>query len=669
MVEHQVVRRGVADPLVLAALREVPREAFIGEEVSDLAYADVALPISAGQTISQPFVVARMLELAEIGREDSVLEVGTGSGYAAAVMSRIARRVVTLERHAILAVTAEHRLGSLGYDNVAVYHRDGTLGLADEAPFDAIVVSAAGPRVPRELLRQLAIGGRLVIPVGGPGGQRLRRIVRRGEKAYQEKDEDVVRFVPLISGEAAETEGSVIPTRAGPGLPPSEIDQATQRRALAQGPRRKPVCDMIREAAEPFRDFEQLSLLIDRYADRKVVLLGEGTHGTSEMYQVRTWITERLVALHGFSIVAVEADWPDAAAYDAYVRKLRPPRTSEVPFSRFPRWMWRNHEVYDLLERLQAANARKPTRRDRAGFYGLDLYSLSASIAAVIGYLERVDSKAAAVARERYSCLRPWCAEPARYGRMALSAGFHRCEAGALDTLRDLLDKRLTYMMRGGDDLIDAEQNARIVAEAEHYYRALYYGSSDAWNLRDRHMMDTLRMLLHRRGPDAKAVVWAHNSHVGDAAFTDMGREHGEISLGQLCRHELGDDTALIGFGTDRGTVAAASEWGGAMQVRHLRPAHADSFEGVCRRSGLRSFLLDLEAPLHSDLRHALTRPMLQRAVGVIYRPETEMQSHYLEAEPARQFDAWVWIEETHAVNAAPTAGAMGEPETFPFGV
>ena len=252
---------------------------------------------------------------------------------------------------------------------------------------------------------------------------------------------------------------------------------------------------------------------------------------------------------------------------------------------------------------------------------------------------------------------------------MALSPTFAHCEDEVVAVLRDRLEQRLAYAADDAEAFFDAQQNARIVAQAERYYRAMYYGSAVAWNLRDQHMFDTLEALLSHRGPGAKAVVWAHNSHIGDASFTEMGRVRGEHNLGQLCRERWGPDAVPIGFGTDRGTVAAASEWGGPMQIKSVRPAHPGSFEAHCRDSDLPSFFLSLEEDQADALRAELRRPLLQRAIGVIYRPESELAAHYFEAEPAQQFDAWVWFGETRAVAAAANPTGTHEAATFPFGV
>jgi protein-L-isoaspartate(D-aspartate) O-methyltransferase len=432
--------------------------------------------------------------------------------------------------------------------------------------------------------------------------------------------------------------------------------------------------ERIRSGAELFDDLESFDLdpLIERIGDARVVALGEATHGTSEFYRLRARITRELIERHGFTIVAVEADWPDAARVDDYVRHA-PRRTTGRPeweaFARFPTWMWRNLEVHHFVEWLRSHNARLPHER-RAGFYGLDLYSLHTSILAVLRYLQDVDPEAARRARERYACLSPWTEEPAEYGAAVLSGRRDDCEEEVVAMLGDLLARRMDYMSRDGVRFYDAVQNARLVANAERYYRVMYRGSRESWNLRDRHMFETLRLLLAQAGPGARAAVWAHNSHVGNAAATRMG-ELGEINIGELCREAWGLDAYLIGFGTDHGTVAAASEWDGPLEIKRVRPARPESYEGLCHRSGIASFVLPLRGSEAPGLVESLTEPRLERAIGVIYRPETELQSHYFEASLPRQFDAWIWLDETSAVT--PLEAAQIEtgdlPETYPFGL
>ncbi|WOJ89724.1 erythromycin esterase family protein [Methylocapsa polymorpha] len=427
---------------------------------------------------------------------------------------------------------------------------------------------------------------------------------------------------------------------------------------------------ILRASCEPLPSpdaAEDFGRPFDRFADAKVVLLGEATHGTSQFYKARAAITRRLIEKHGFNIVAVEADWPDAARIDRHVRLKAHEPSPEEAFSRFPVWMWRNVEVHDFLEWLRAHNEKLPVEA-RTEFRGLDIYSLGSSIAAVLAYLDRVDPEEAKAARGRYGCLTPWQDDPSRYGEAALRLGKSPCEEGVVAELRALLESRLAYVRRDGQSFFDAAQNARVVRAAEHYYRLMYRSSTESWNLRDRHMFDTLTRLLSARGGDAKAVVWAHNSHIGNAAATAMGWQ-GEFNIGESCRSAFGDSAALIGFGTDRGTVAAASDWDGPMEVKTIIPARPDSHERVFRQTFVERSLTDWRAGDKSELREILSKPRLERAIGVVYRPETELSSHYFQAVLADQFDAYVWFEQTSAVTPLAGGRPHGAPDTYPFGL
>jgi erythromycin esterase-like protein len=416
----------------------------------------------------------------------------------------------------------------------------------------------------------------------------------------------------------------------------------------------------------PPQEFESFGEVFARFGDARIVLLGEATHGTAEFYQARAAITRHLIEHHGFTIVAVEADWPDAARIDRYVRHHQPKAAHAEAFARFPTWMWRNIEVMAFVDWLRAHNEGLPAER-RTSFHGLDVYSLGASIAAVLDYLDRVDPAAARDARRRYGCLTPWQDEPASYGRAVLYGARDTCEDEAVAQLSELLSHRLDYLRDDGEAFFDAAQNARIVRAAEQYYRIMYRGSRESWNLRDRHMFDTLQALLRHRG-DGKAVVWAHNSHIGNAAATAMGWE-GEFNVGELCRTAYGDDAVLIGFGTDRGTVAAASDWDAPMEIKSVRAAREDSYEYAFRKAGLSRSLTEWRGTARNALADVLGQSMLERAIGVVYRPESERTSHYFEAVLAEQFDAYVWFEETRAVTPLPAARPRGVPETYPFGV
>lgn len=437
-------------------------------------------------------------------------------------------------------------------------------------------------------------------------------------------------------------------------------------------PPRKITTDLsiLTDAAEPLPTLSDPAFAeaFDRFGDKRVVLLGEASHGTSEFYNARAAITRRLVEEHGFSIVAVEADWPDAAAIDRHVRQRAHEPMEGTPFARFPTWMWRNVEFEAFTRFLRLHNQTKPME-DRVAFYGLDLYNMHASMAAVLTYLDRVDEAAATVARDRYACLLPWSKEPVNYGRAALTHGFSICEEQVSQILVDLLKKQLDYMARDGDKFFDAAQNARLVADAERYYRIMYYGSELSWNLRDQHMFETLQHILDHAGPNAKAVVWAHNSHIGDARYTDMGRSRGELNIGQLCREAYGDDAALIGFGTASGTVAAASDWDDPMEIKTVRPPIPGSYESVCQTIDFDRFLWDFKKDHPDTFSHLLSQPRLERYIGVIYRPETERASHYSYADLSKQYDAFVWFNRTNALTPLAALTNVAEDETYPFGL
>ncbi|HEY4112953.1 MAG TPA: erythromycin esterase family protein [Rhizomicrobium sp.] len=441
-------------------------------------------------------------------------------------------------------------------------------------------------------------------------------------------------------------------------MPVLSRDDTTSARSLVE---------RLRTAGErlPAPDAHDFGGMFARFGGARVVLLGEATHGTGEFYRARAAISRELIEHHGFNIVAVEADWPDAARIDRFVRHRPHAPNEEQAFARFPTWMWRNREVHDFVDWLRAHNeTRAPDARTE--FRGLDVYSLRASITAVLAYLHRVDPGAAKEARRRYGCLTPWQDEPARYGHRAMM-GSETCEREVVAQLRELLQHRLDYVAKDGEEFFDAEQNARIVRAAEEYYRIMYHGSTESWNLRDRHMFDTLQALMRRRA-NAKAIVWAHNSHIGNAAATSMGWE-GEFNIGELCRTAYARDCIAIGFGTDRGTVAAASDWDEPMEIKTVLPAREDSFEHLFRATGISRSLTEWRTK-NEVLRALLGEPRLERAIGVVYRPDTEFYSHYFRAVLSEQFDAFVWFEETRAITRLQGADIPNSaPDTYPFGL
>src|SRR5262245_33253550 len=443
------------------------------------------------------------------------------------------------------------------------------------------------------------------------------------------------------------------------------------------------VLDAVREAAQWFptpsdgvaeRPSKAFATLLDLIGDASLVLLGEATHGTDEFYSIRAELTKALIRSKQFNLVAAEADWPDAYRINRWVRHM-----SEEPdaaaalgdFVRFPRWMWRNTVVVDFVEWLRRHNARRMAS-DRIGFYGLDLYSLHTSIDAVLTYLGKIDPDAAARARHRYSCFEHFGLDPQSYGHAANLGLSRSCEDDVVAQLVELRNAAAEYASRDGfvaeDECLFAEQNARLVGNAEMYYRAMFAGQVESWNLRDTHMMETLGALMGwttRRSGYVRAVVWAHNSHLGDARATQMGSS-GELNLGQLARERHGDRAFLIGFTTHTGTVTAAREWDEPAERQPVVPSMPGSYEHLFHDTDLDRFVLATSAS-----RDALAEARLERAIGVIYKPESERASHYFRARMANQYDAVIHIDTTSALTPLERWSRENSdlPETYPTGV
>ncbi len=432
----------------------------------------------------------------------------------------------------------------------------------------------------------------------------------------------------------------------------------------------------IREIAHPLlgapQDFDPVLELV---GDARFALIGEASHGTHEFYRIRAEITKRLIREKGFTSVAVEADWPDAYRVNRYVQGRGTDEDAEEAlegFRRFPQWMWRNADVLDFVGWLRTHNDGLP-ETERVGFYGLDLYSLHASIEAVLRYLGVVDPEAAQRARIRYGCFDHFGGDPQAYGYGAGLGLAPSCEAAVVEQLAELRRSAADYARRDGrvaaDDLFFAEQNARLVKNAERYYRAMFGSRVASWNLRDRHMFETLDALVAfhaARGRREKVVLWAHNSHLGDARATEMGTG-GELNVGQLVRQRYDRDARLVGLLTYEGTVTAASDWDEPAERKVVRPALAESYEALLHETGVRNFLLDLTK--RGPAVAGLEPPRLERAIGVIYRPETERASHYFHAALPRQFDAILYYDQTRAVEPLERTGLWerGEvAETFP---
>ena len=420
-----------------------------------------------------------------------------------------------------------------------------------------------------------------------------------------------------------------------------------------------------------------LKPLIESVGDARFVLLGEASHGTHEFYEARAEITKMLIQEKGFTTVAIEGDWPDAYSVNRYVQSQEPKnaRTALAGFERFPSWMWRNTEVLRFITWLHAHNSQLSSV-DRVGFYGLDLYSMHRSMQAVIDYLDKVNPNAAEQARERYACIDTYAREPQEYGYFAALNAAYACQEEVTQQLMELRYRAFERIKNGGfvgnDELFCAQQNALVVKNAENYYRSLFGGGdAHSWNVRDRHMMETLEALINHRenkGKAAKIIVWAHNTHIGDARATQMSRA-GELNLGQLVREAYDKESFLIGFTTYTGTVSAACQWGRPVERKHVRPALKGSYEELFHALGIPNFFLLMRN--NPDVAKMMAKERLERAIGVIYKPQTERQSHYFNARLADQFDAVMHFDKTKAIEPLDLTSLWQEgefPETFPFG-
>lgn len=392
--------------------------------------------------------------------------------------------------------------------------------------------------------------------------------------------------------------------------------------------------------------------LMEMIGDAQFVLLGEATHGTHEFYRERARITRRLIEEKGFNAVAIEADWEETRRIHHYIHGRSGDTSAEQAlsgFTDFPEWMWRNTDVRDLVEWLRTYNDTLPNSRSGIGFYGLDLQKPFESIDPVVRYLERVDTEAANRARERYGCFANFSKDPIAYGREAAPRGEGACADEALAQLQEMEQRVITSTLYHNpvmtDELFSAIQNARVVKNGEEYFRSPLLGNTSSWNLRDHHMADALDALATQSvpGQTVKVVAWAHNSHMGDASATEMG-EYGEWNVGQLMRERHKDGAVLVGFTTYSGTVVAASNWGAPGVDQPIRPALPDSYSGLFHSLGVGNFLLLLRGKVD------LVEPRLERAIGVIYLPQSERASHYFEADLMKQFDAVIHMDVTRAV-------------------
>ncbi|REE07679.1 protein-L-isoaspartate(D-aspartate) O-methyltransferase [Winogradskyella pacifica] len=619
-IEEQLKDKGIRNSLLIEAFQDIPEAFFLSENLHPYFYEDIRIEKAIEKTEPRVIVVARMLEQLEVKEEEKILVIGVDSVYILAALSKIYKEVYTVETTKTYAEWALEVLKNIEVTNVHIKTGKLVNGWKTKGPFNAILSASEFKEVPNTIKQQLNIGAKLLAPVGPDWAHVMLEIIERtSETDFITKALRDNYFIP---------KPKLIPKIGTKMYPENEI------------------IDEIGISSIPFKTIKKFPIdgLLERIGDAKVVLLGEASHGTSEFYAMRQEITKALIEKKGFNLVCAEADWSDAEQINNYVRNQYQSQ-DWMPFARFPEWMWKNREVLEFVEWLKKNNTK---HNNTIGFYGLDLYGLENSIDLVIDYLEEIDSDLAALAKLRYSCIMPYMSNPTVYGKLVKNQKLESCEKAVLKMLFDLLKNK--NKLNHSQAYFYAYQNATVVVDAERYYKAMYYGSAESWNLRDFHMFYTLKSLLSYHGKDSKAVVWAHNSHIGNALATEM-YARGEINIGHLCKEHFGSKSYNIGFGTHTGTVAAAKNWGDAMQVMPINNSLAESYEHLCHKTNVTNFTLPLrEQHSEKNLRKLLSTPRLERAIGVVYRPETELMSHYFKTVLPSQFDEYIWFNKTKAI-------------------
>jgi len=413
-------------------------------------------------------------------------------------------------------------------------------------------------------------------------------------------------------------------------------------------------------------DMASLEPLFNDIADSRIAMLGEASHGTHEYYTWRTAISEKLITEKKFQFIAVEGDWPDCYLVNRYVKGYKDAGTDIAKllksFDRWPTWMWANWETAALAEWLREYNRSLPVEQ-KIGFYGLDVYSLWDSMKAMMNYLDKEDKQAAESVKKAILCFEPFNEDEHLYARWSLNE--HHCRDEVIALLKEI---RLKAQYLDGDREagFNTEQNALIAVNAERYYRSMIGFDNESWNIRDRHMMETLERLLQFHGPSSKGIVWEHNTHIGDARATDMARS-GMVNIGHLAREKYGKENVyLVGFGSYEGTVMAGQQWGAPMEEMEMPPAREGSIEYVLHNDpGHNCYLLFNEEPgnlFQSAIRH--------RAIGVVYDPARERMGNYVPSVLSKRYDAFIYLDQTkalHPLHLHPHDEKI--PETYPFGV
>lgn len=425
---------------------------------------------------------------------------------------------------------------------------------------------------------------------------------------------------------------------------------------------------LISEKAYSLHNINMLDPLINRIGDARIVMLGEASHGTHEYYAWRALISQKLIREKGFSFIAVEGDWPDCYRINRYVKNYADAGDTAfnvlTDFTRWPTWMWANWEVIALTNWLANYNKKQPHGRE-VGFYGLDVYSLWESLESIIDYLRKTDPGALKIAEEAFRCFEPYHGEGQNYARASMLVP-ELCETEVVDLLSEIRHK-LPIFNSDHEHVFSTEQNAIVAVNAEKYYRAMVAGGPHSWNLRDRHMNETLERLLHFHGPGSKAIIWAHNTHIGDARATDMVDE-GMLNIGELARlNHQEQGVVLVGFGSYSGSVIAGRSWGAEMRRVNMPEAREGSWEHLCHTAAESNKLLIMD-DFTDDV--FMENHIPHRAVGVVYNPEYERYGNYVPTILPLRYDAFIYLDHTHALHPLHILPHGKQvPDTYPFGV
>lgn len=430
------------------------------------------------------------------------------------------------------------------------------------------------------------------------------------------------------------------------------------------------IINSITQSAYPLKNNADLQPLLDRIGNARIVMLGEASHGTHEYYTWRSHISKKLIEEKGFNFIAVEGDWPDCYRLNRFIKGYDSENKSAFQilhqFNRWPTWMWPNWEIVALADWLQEHNCGLPANR-KVGFYGLDVYSLWESMAGIMQYLKKTDPSALKVAEEAYRCFEPYRRDEGQAYARASQFVPELCETEVVNLLKEIQEKLPTYNT-DYENVFSAEQNALVAVNAERYYRAMIHGGPHSWNIRDRHMADTMERLLEFHGKDSKVIVWEHNTHIGDARATDMAEE-GTYNIGELARREHQDKgVVLVGFGSYKGTVIAGKSWGAKMQSMQMPEAKKGSWEYLLHRAGKENKLLIMEDFSGND--SLMQNRIGHRAIGVVYNPQYEQFGNYVPTILPLRYDAFIYLDETsalHPLHIEPDGRQI--PATFPFGV